>query len=61
LVGVSDQSPGKSSLPESLTNIPFPRNLELCTRYATQITSRRGSGSRVDITIIPGPHASDAH
>lgn len=26
-----------------------------------QITSRRDSESRVDITIIPGPHASDAH
>ena len=46
---------------ESLTNIPFPRNLELCTRYATQITSRRDPDSRVEITIIPGPDASDEH
>ncbi|KAH8704700.1 putative dynamin [Talaromyces proteolyticus] len=61
LVVVGDQSSGKSSLLESLTNIPFPRNLELCTRYATQITSRRDLHSQVDITIIPGPHASDAH
>ncbi|PVH90750.1 interferon-induced GTP-binding protein Mx2 [Periconia macrospinosa] len=54
-------SSGKSALLESLTNIPFPRNLELCTRYATQITSRREPESRLDITIIPGPHASDTH
>jgi len=61
LVVVGDQSSGKSSLLESLTKIPFPRNVELCTRYATQITSRRDSESRVEVTIIPGPHASDAH
>ena len=61
LVVVGDQSSGKSSLLESLTRIPFPRDLELCTRYATQITSRRDSESRVEVTIIPGPHASDAH
>jgi len=46
---------------ESLTNIPFPRNLELCTRYVTQNTSRRDSDPRVEITIIPGPEALDAH
>lgn len=61
MVVVGDQSSGKSSLLESLTGIPFPRNLELCTRYATQITSRRDSEFRVDINIIPGPRASDAH
>ncbi|KAH8727287.1 P-loop containing nucleoside triphosphate hydrolase protein [Phaeosphaeriaceae sp. PMI808] len=61
LVVVGDQSTGKSSLLESLTGIPFPRNLELCTRYATQITSRRDPESRVDISIIAGPHASDEH
>ncbi|KAH8730768.1 interferon-induced GTP-binding protein Mx2 [Phaeosphaeriaceae sp. PMI808] len=61
LVVVGDQSSGKSSLLESLTNIPFPRNVELCTRYATQITSRRDSESRLEISIIPGPRASDAH
>src|SRR5271154_2391862 len=34
---------------------------ELCTRYATQITSHRDSESRVEVTIIPGPHASVVH
>jgi GTPase SAR1 family protein len=61
LVVVGDQSSGKSSLLESLTGIPFPRNLELCTRYATQITSRRDSLARVEVSIIPGPHASEIH
>jgi hypothetical protein len=35
--------------------------VELGTRYATQITSRRDVESRVNIAIIPGPRASDAH
>ena len=58
---VGDQSSGKSSLLESLTGIPFPRNVELCTRHATQITSRRGQETRVEIRIIPGPRASEEH
>ncbi|KAK3300059.1 COG4 transport protein-domain-containing protein [Chaetomium fimeti] len=61
LVVVGDQSSGKSSLLESLTGIPFPRDVELCTRYATQITQRRDDVSRVEVSIIPGPNASDAH
>ncbi|SPQ17892.1 06b48e63-40c0-40db-aa93-38a75701d0bd [Thermothielavioides terrestris] len=61
LVVVGDQSSGKSSLLESLTGIPFPRDVELCTRYATQITQRRDDVSRVEVSIIPGPNASEAH
>jgi Dynamin family len=57
LVAVGDQSSGKSSLLESLTGIPFPHGQELCTRYATQITHRREDHPRIDISIIPGPHA----
>ncbi|TIC96829.1 Interferon-induced GTP-binding protein Mx [Colletotrichum higginsianum] len=61
LVAVGDQSSGKSSLLESLTGIPFPRGQELCTRYATQITHRREAQQQIDISIIPGPHASQEH
>ncbi|KAI0604139.1 Dynamin family protein, partial [Pyrenophora tritici-repentis] len=61
LVAVGDQSSGKSSLLESLTGIPFPRGQELCTRYATQITHRREAHQRIDISIFPGPHASQDH
>lgn len=53
LVAVGDQSSGKSSLLESLTGIPFPRGQELCTRYATQISSRRNEHSYIDITVKP--------
>ncbi|KAK3936789.1 P-loop containing nucleoside triphosphate hydrolase protein [Diplogelasinospora grovesii] len=61
LVAVGDQSSGKSSLLESLTGIPFPHGQELCTRYATQITHRRDELQRIDVSIIPGPHASEGH
>ncbi|PYH93410.1 interferon-induced GTP-binding protein Mx2 [Aspergillus ellipticus CBS 707.79] len=61
LVVAGDQSSGKSSLLESLTGIPFPRDLELCTRYATQITSRREAETYVDIRILPAPDASEDH
>ncbi|KAK8107989.1 uncharacterized protein PG998_010002 [Apiospora kogelbergensis] len=59
LVVVGDQSSGKSSLLETATGLPMEHNVELCTRFATQITSRRDPESRVTVTIIPGPDASD--
>ncbi|GLB04177.1 hypothetical protein AtubIFM57258_009893 [Aspergillus tubingensis] len=61
LVVVGDQSSGKSSLLASLTKIPFPRDLELCTRYATQITSRREEDPSVEISIIPALDSSREH
>ncbi|KAK6825422.1 interferon-induced GTP-binding protein Mx2 [Apiospora arundinis] len=61
LVVVGDQSSGKSSLLETATGLPMEHNVELCTRFATQITSRRDPESRVTVTIIPGPDASDEH
>ncbi|GKZ67170.1 hypothetical protein AnigIFM50267_001437 [Aspergillus niger] len=61
LVVVEDQSSGKSSLLASLTKIPFPRDMELCTRYATQITSRREDDRSVEISIIPAVDASAEH
>ena len=61
LVAVGDQSSGKSSLLESLTGIPFPHGQELCTRYATQISHRRDHLSQINISIVPGPNASQSH
>ncbi|KAH8171347.1 dynamin family protein [Sarocladium implicatum] len=61
LVVVGDQSSGKSSLLESVTGIPFPKDQTLCTRHATQITSRRGNESCVRVTIHAGPNATEEH
>ncbi|KAI0484720.1 P-loop containing nucleoside triphosphate hydrolase protein [Xylariaceae sp. FL0804] len=52
LVVVGDQSSGKSSVLEGLTGFAFPRDAELCTRYATQITCRREMQESITVSII---------
>ncbi|KAK6850581.1 hypothetical protein PG987_000215 [Apiospora arundinis] len=44
---------GKSSLLEALTEIPFPRNDNLCTRFATEIILRRAAVESLVIKVIP--------
>ena len=53
LVVCGDQSAGKSSVLEALTEIPFPRNDNLCTRFATEIILRRATINSLTIKIIP--------
>ena len=48
-----NQSAGKSSVLEALTEVPFPRSDNLCTRFATEITLRRGPVDALRLTIIP--------
>ncbi|KAF2116621.1 P-loop containing nucleoside triphosphate hydrolase protein [Lophiotrema nucula] len=48
-----DQSSGKSSVLEAITEIPFPRKENLCTRFATEIILRRSPTSSISITITP--------
>jgi hypothetical protein len=38
---------------EALTEIPFPRNENLCTRFATEIILRRGLEDSLTIKVIP--------
>jgi len=53
LVVCGDQSAGKSSVLEALTEIPFPRNDNLCTRFATEIILRRATADSLTIKVIP--------
>ena len=53
LVVCGDQSAGKSSVLEALTEIPFPRNDNLCTRFATEIILRRATTNSLTIRVIP--------
>ncbi|KAH7090390.1 dynamin family protein-like protein [Paraphoma chrysanthemicola] len=53
LVVCGDQSSGKSSVLEAITEIPFPRKENLCTRFATEIILRRAPTSTSTITITP--------
>lgn len=61
LVVVGDQSSGKSSVLEGLTELPFPRESGLCTRFATQITFRRSTESNIGASIIPDCNSSENH
>lgn len=57
LVIVGQQSAGKSSLLQSLTDIPFPVGDGLCTRFATRIVSRRtapGTADAVHVSVETG-------
>ena len=51
----------QSSVLEGLTDLPFPRDSGLCTRFATQITFRRDPIKKINVSIIPGPNASEQH
>lgn len=53
IVVCGDQSSGKSSVLEAITEIPFPRKDNLCTRFATQIVLRRGTKTKVVVRILP--------
>ena len=53
LVVCGDQSSGKSSVLEAITEIPFPRNENLCTRFATEIILRRHATSAISTRITP--------
>jgi len=61
LVVVGDQSSGKSSVLEGITGFPFPRDSGLCTRFATQITFRRGPIDCISVSIIAAKDASVEH
>lgn len=41
LIVCGDQSSGKSSVLEAITEIPFPRKENLCTRFATEVIPNR--------------------
>lgn len=49
---MGQQSAGKSSLLQSLTDIPFPVGDGLCTRFATRIVSRRTAPETADVVHV---------
>ncbi|KAH8842908.1 hypothetical protein MCOR01_006804 [Pyricularia oryzae] len=50
---VGDQSSSKSSVLKGITGFACPRDAELCTRYANQITCRRKNFESVTVAIVP--------
>lgn len=53
IVVCGDQSSGKSSVLEAITEIPFPRKENLCTRFATEISLRRDTEEAISCKINP--------
>ncbi|SMY29303.1 unnamed protein product [Zymoseptoria tritici ST99CH_1A5] len=53
LVVCGDQSSGKSSVLEAITEVPFPRKENLCTRFATEIIMRTDETPSIRARIIP--------
>jgi hypothetical protein len=53
LVVCGDQSSGKNSVLEAITEIPFPRRENLCTRFTSEIVLRRSPKSSIATKIIP--------
>ncbi|KXT17035.1 hypothetical protein AC579_4352 [Pseudocercospora musae] len=60
LVVCGDQSAGKSSVLEAITEVPFPRKENLCTRFATEIVLRRDTRETIHTEIKPDPARTDA-
>ncbi|EFR02685.1 interferon-induced GTP-binding protein Mx1 [Nannizzia gypsea CBS 118893] len=59
IVVCGDQSSGKSSVLEAITEIPFPRKENLCTRFATEIIMRRDAESAIHCKINPNTGRAD--
>lgn len=59
LVVCGDQSSGKSSVLEANTEVPFPRQESLCTRFPTEITMSRDTVPNIAIKIRPDEVRSD--
>ena len=60
LVVCGNQSSGKSSVLEAITEVPFPRKENLCTRFATEIVLRRAPKDAIHTKIIPDKTRSEA-
>ncbi|KAF9122453.1 hypothetical protein BG015_005550 [Linnemannia schmuckeri] len=51
MVIIGDQSSGKSSILEALSKLAFPRDKDMCTRFATQVNLRRNPALEEDILL----------
>ncbi|KAK6850464.1 Interferon-induced GTP-binding protein Mx1 [Apiospora arundinis] len=60
LVVCGDQSSGKSSVLEGITDIPFPQKDGLCTRFPTEIILRHNS-AMTEIVAGIQPHSSRSY
>ncbi|RDW56699.1 hypothetical protein BP6252_14020 [Coleophoma cylindrospora] len=60
LVVCGDQSSGKSSVLEAISGIPFPREDNTCTRFATEVILRRAAENVISVSIVPGKNRTQS-
>ena len=53
LIVCGDQSSGKSSVLEAISGVPFPKQDNLCTRFATEVILRRATTDGISVSIVP--------
>lgn len=58
---LGDQSSGKSSVLEAITKLSFPRNIETCTRFATQVNLRRSEQIEMSAHIEGETEFNECH
>lgn len=58
IVVCGDQSSGKSSVLEALSQVKFPTKDDLCTRFATEVILRKKETESISVSIDPGKSRS---
>ena len=58
LIVCGDQSSGKSSVLEAISGVPFPKQDNLCTRFATEVILRRATADGISVSIVPAKDRS---
>lgn len=58
IVVCGDQSSGKSSVLEALSQVKFPMKDGLCTRFATEVILRKSETKSISVSIAPGKSRS---
>lgn len=53
LIVCGDQSSGKSSVLEAISGVPFPKQENVSTRFATEVILRRSARQNIKISIVP--------